>query len=238
MFLVLVGLTALLIGGLGVAGAVRAWLASRMPVIATLKCLGAPAQLVFRVHFAGDDGGQPWCLYRGRDCGAGTGARTRPSGRLCHRAAGDGPISGAIADCRWLWPVDVLLFALWPVAKAERCAAHLFRSLVEMPSGRPKPRYLVMSGAAIIGLAVLAFLATRNLSLTLGFVGGSIGSLLLLAGLGEVLMRVMRKLPAPGYVPARLALGDHKTGITGKVGDHRLGLGLSVLVAVSLSQAI
>ena len=50
IFLVLVGLTALLIGGLGVAGAVRAWLASRMPVIATLKCLGAPARLIFRTY--------------------------------------------------------------------------------------------------------------------------------------------------------------------------------------------
>ena len=50
VFLVLVGLTALLIGGLGVAGAVRAWLASRMPVIATLKCLGAPARLIFRIY--------------------------------------------------------------------------------------------------------------------------------------------------------------------------------------------
>ncbi|MDP6218996.1 MAG: ABC transporter permease, partial [Alphaproteobacteria bacterium] len=50
VFLVLVGLTALLIGGLGVAGAVRAWLVSRMPVIATLKCLGAPARLIFRTY--------------------------------------------------------------------------------------------------------------------------------------------------------------------------------------------
>jgi putative ABC transport system permease protein len=50
IFLVLVGLTALLIGGLGVAGAVRAWLASRMPVIATLKCLGAPSILIFRIY--------------------------------------------------------------------------------------------------------------------------------------------------------------------------------------------
>ena len=50
VFLVLVGLTALLIGGLGVAGAVRAWLGSRMPVIATLKCLGAPSRLIFRIY--------------------------------------------------------------------------------------------------------------------------------------------------------------------------------------------
>ncbi|MGZ6253513.1 MAG: ABC transporter permease, partial [Candidatus Binataceae bacterium] len=43
LFLTLVGLTALLTGGIGVANAVRAHLASRMNTIATLKCLGAEA---------------------------------------------------------------------------------------------------------------------------------------------------------------------------------------------------
>ena len=50
LFLMLVGLTALLIGGLGVSGAVRAWLLSRMNVIATLKCLGASSKLIFRIY--------------------------------------------------------------------------------------------------------------------------------------------------------------------------------------------
>ena len=49
-FLMLVSLTALLIGGLGVSGAVRAWLQSRMTVIATLKCVGATSNLIFRVY--------------------------------------------------------------------------------------------------------------------------------------------------------------------------------------------
>jgi putative ABC transport system permease protein len=50
MYLVLIGLTALLVGGLGVASAVRGHLASRIDAIATLKCLGAPPALVFRVY--------------------------------------------------------------------------------------------------------------------------------------------------------------------------------------------
>ena len=52
MFMVLVALTALLIGGLGVAGAVRAFLITRMQVIATLKCLGATSGLIFRIYLA------------------------------------------------------------------------------------------------------------------------------------------------------------------------------------------
>jgi len=49
-FLTLVGLTALVVGGVGVANAVRAFLDSKRTVIATLKCLGAPASVVVMVY--------------------------------------------------------------------------------------------------------------------------------------------------------------------------------------------
>ena len=48
-FLTLVGLTSLLVGGIGVANGVRAWLDARARTIATLRCLGASARLVFAV---------------------------------------------------------------------------------------------------------------------------------------------------------------------------------------------
>src|SRR5690606_4308158 len=51
-FLTLVGLTALIVGGVGVANAVRAYLDSKRSVIATFKCLGAPASLVALVYLA------------------------------------------------------------------------------------------------------------------------------------------------------------------------------------------
>ena len=240
VFLVLVGLTALLIGGLGVAGAVRAWLASRMPVIATLKCLGAPARLIFRVYLLQ--------VMMVASLGTGLGvlvAALAPALVLdiladyvtVPLALSVYPLPLAIAAGFGL--LTSFLFALWPLAKAEEVrAAHLFRSLIETPSGRPKRRYLVMSGAALLGLALLAFLATRNLLLTLSFIGGSIGALLLLAGLGELLMRVMRVVPAPHYVPARLALSAiTRPGSPVRAVIIAFGLGLSVLVAVSLSQA-
>ncbi len=45
-FLNLVGLTALLVGGVGVANAVKAYLDGRIAVIATMKCLGASARTI------------------------------------------------------------------------------------------------------------------------------------------------------------------------------------------------
>ncbi|HEY3846545.1 MAG TPA: FtsX-like permease family protein, partial [Acetobacteraceae bacterium] len=48
-FLTLVGLTSLLVGGIGVANGVRAWLDARARTIATLRCLGASTRTVFAV---------------------------------------------------------------------------------------------------------------------------------------------------------------------------------------------
>ena len=45
-----VGLTALLVGGVGVGNAARAFLLSRQTTIAMLKCLGASSQIVFTVY--------------------------------------------------------------------------------------------------------------------------------------------------------------------------------------------
>ena len=49
-FMTLVGLTALLVGGIGVANGVRAWLEARASSIAILRCLGASAGTVFAVY--------------------------------------------------------------------------------------------------------------------------------------------------------------------------------------------
>ncbi len=49
LFLTLVGLTALLVGGVGVSNAVKAYLDTKLGTIAMLKCVGAPNRTVFRM---------------------------------------------------------------------------------------------------------------------------------------------------------------------------------------------
>lgn len=240
VFLVLVGLTALLIGGLGVAGAVRAWLGGRMPVIATLKCLGAPARLIFRTYLL-----QVMLI-------AGTGV---VAGVLVAAIA---PVFAidllstyvTVPIAVSVYPLPLLiaagfgivtsfLFALWPLAKAEEVrAANLFRRLNTMPDGRPRSIYLVVAALALLALVGLAFAATRDLVLTGSFVGGSIAAIILLAGLGQLLLAALRRLPAPRYVPARLALSAiTRPGSPVQAVIVAFGLGLSVLVTVALSQA-
>ena len=49
-FLTLVGLTALVVGGVGVANAIRAYLETKREVIASFKCLGATGGFVFQIY--------------------------------------------------------------------------------------------------------------------------------------------------------------------------------------------
>src|SRR3546814_19787655 len=50
LFLTLVGLSALRVGGVGVGNAVRAYLDGKVATIAVLKCLGAPTALITRTY--------------------------------------------------------------------------------------------------------------------------------------------------------------------------------------------
>ena len=240
VFLVLVGLTALLIGGLGVAGAVRAWLGSRMPVIATFKCLGAPSRLIFRIYLL-----QVMLIA---SLGVGLGVVLAAIAPVFAIDLLSAYVTVPIEVSVYPLPLIVaagfgiltsFLFALWPLAKAEEVrAANLFRRLNTMPGGRPRPVYLLLAAGALLGLSGLAFVATRDLFLTLIFIGGSLAAIALLAGLGEVLLVALRRLPAPSYVPGRLALSAiTRPGSPVRAIVIAFGLGLSVLVTVSLSQA-
>ena len=240
IFLVLVGLTALLIGGLGVAGAVRAWLAGRMPVIATLKCLGAPARLIFRIYLLQ--------IILIATVGVAAGTVVAAIAPLFAIKALSGYVTVPLAVKIYPAPLAIaagfglltaLAFAIWPLAKAEEVrAADLFRSLIALPDGRPKGRYLVMIGAAAMGLAVLAYLATRNVAITVSFIGGAFAALLLLAALGGLLVRALRWIPLPRLVPARLAISNIvRPGSPVRAVIIAFGLGLSVLVTVSVSES-
>ena len=135
------------IGGLGVAGAVRAWLGSRMPVIATLKCLGAPSRLIFRIYLL------QVMLIAGLGVLLGVFvAAVAPvftidllsSYVTVPIAVSVYPLPLAIAAGFGM--VTSFMFALWPLAKAEEVrAANLFRRLSAIPAGRPRPRYLVIA---------------------------------------------------------------------------------------------
>ena len=238
-FLTLVSLTALLIGGLGVASAVRAWLGSRMPVLATLKCLGAPASLVFRIYFI-----QVLILAAlGTILGL---ALAMAAPVLAQALLGDlvaVPIAAGVypeplAMAAGFGMLTAIAFSLWPLGKAKEVnPSQLFRTLVAPPEGRPGKRYIAGIALASLVLAVLAWLATTNPALALYFILAVLGSFALLALLAEVVIFLAGRLPMPRAPALRLAMASLvRPGNTTRSVVVTFGLGLAVLVAITLSE--
>ena len=237
LFLTLVGLTALLVGGVGVGNAVRSYLDGKTATIATFKCLGAPGRLIFQVYMA-----QILVLaVVGIALGLLIGAL---SPLAAHSVIGDtlgwsaelGIYPVPLASAAAFGLLTAVTFSLWPLARARSvAAASLFRDLVA------PARALLSRGTlpALLGfgglLAGLAVLTASDRMLALYFVAGAIGALALfrLAALG--IIAVSRRLPRPRRPGLRLALTNlHRPGApTGSV-VMSLGLGLTVLVAIAL----
>ena len=238
-FLILVGLTALLIGGLGVGSAVRAWLHGRMPVIATFKCLGAPTKLIFRIYLLQIMAIASIGVVMGLIIAAIAPALTAS---ILSNYISVPPVVAIFPKPLFVAGAFGLLtafiFTLLPLARAQSIrASQLFRALITPPTGLPPLGILLRMLCAGIALGLLALIATADARLTIGFIGGALASLAILAALGELVMRLMRRFPAPSYVPARLAL----SAITRQGSPLRaiiiaFGLGLSVLVAVTLTR--
>ncbi|MFP6743558.1 MAG: FtsX-like permease family protein, partial [Alphaproteobacteria bacterium] len=235
MFLTLVGLSTLLIGGLGVAGAVRAYLDGRTETIATLKCLGASGGLVFRVYL----------LEMVVLAGLGT-AIGLVAGALAPLAAAglvEASLPGVVAA--GLHPVPLLraavlgllialCFTLWPLARARDLpAASLFRDIVAPAARSWRPRDLAAVLAVVVLLAALVIASVAIKLVALWFIAGALISLFLLQALADGLRWLARRAPRPRQPLLRLALSNlHRPGAPTGNTILALGLGLSLVVAV------
>jgi putative ABC transport system permease protein len=237
LFLTLVGLSALLVGGIGVATGVRAWLEARARTIAILRCLGASARLIFAVFLI-----QVLALCAvGITIGVVVGAAL-PIGGLA--LFGDSlPVPATIG----IYPAPLVLaalyglltagaFALWPLARAAQIpGAALFRDAL-LPAGRGVPAAVWAANGALAVLLVGIVVATSpNRRFALWFCASAAATLVLFRGGGWVLMALARR--APMRHPAWLRLGIanlYRPGAGTPLLLVSLGLGLGTLAAVAL----
>jgi putative ABC transport system permease protein len=210
MYLALIGLTALLVGGLGVASAVRGHLASRIDAIATLKCLGAPPALVFRVYALQVLAVAALAIVVGAAAGATlpwplapvVAERLEIAARLAVYPA---PLAFA-AVCGLL---AAALFTLWPLAAASvQPAARLFRRLVSTSPGRPRRGHVLMAAMLAAALALLAVYGAGDPVIGWWFVGAALAATALLWAAGWLLVRAARVLARRGRGALRFALGS------------------------------
>ncbi len=240
IFMTVVGLTALLVGGVGVGNAVRAFLQSRTATIATLKCLGASARTIFTIYIL-----QVMVL-------AGIGILAGVViGGLAPMVAG--PLLGEQL------PIDVhvsaypkplllsvlfgflvtLVFSLLPLARARTVpAANLFRDLVAPTRVATAWRDILVFVGLVLLLGGMVIATADDQRLASYFVAGAAATLVIFRAAAAGITALARCAPRTRSTHFRFALGNlHRPGAPTGVVATSLGLGLTVLVAVALIES-
>ena len=237
LFLTLVGLTALLVGGVGVGNAVRSYLETKTATIATLKCLGARGGLIFEAYLI-----QILALAAvGIALGLLIGTLApvlagRALADLLPVTARIGVYPGALAIAAAFGLLTALAFSLWPLGRAREVpAAALFRDAVAPSRGRPRLPYMLLMLAAGLGLAGLAIGTAENTVFAAAFVAGSVVTLGAFWAAGWAVTRIAARMGRPRSPVLRLAVANiHRPGNPTGAVVLSLGLGLTVLVAIAL----
>ncbi len=239
MFLTLVGLTALVVGGVGIGNAVRNYMEGKTSTIATLKTLGATSAIVFRVYM------MQVMLIALLAIAAGllVGGLVPPllAGLLSEQIPvppSVGLYAEPLVTAAIYGFLITLAFAVWPLAKARDLpAARLFRSLVTTDHSRPRARYIAVIAASAIAIVALAIYLSEMRGMAAGFAAGAIIVLLLLRFVGYLVQRLAARLPRPRNPGLRLALANiHRPGAATGAVVLSLGLGLTLIAAVTLVQ--
>jgi len=240
MFLSLVGLTALVVAGIGAGHAVEAFLEGKRATIATLKTLGADGKEILLIYLLQIAAVAALGLAAGLVIGAlfpfavgyffGNDIPVP-----AHYAVYAGPLALAAA----FGILSVLGFAIPPLARAREIApAGLFRDLVAPSAKQGRWWYRAAAAVAFAGIAALSVLLSPNPLFNLGFLGGTLVVLVLLRLLSLGLRRGLERFTRSRSQTLRLALANLTRPGTPIAGTMvALGLGLTLLATVVLVQA-
>ncbi|HEV2303022.1 MAG TPA: FtsX-like permease family protein [Stellaceae bacterium] len=237
LYLRLVGLSALLVGGVGIGNAVASHVAQKTPTIAILKCLGAENRLVLAAYLL-----QILTLALAALAAALVFGALLPwvalpfLDPLLPLPLAPAFFPGPLAEAALLGILATLAFALWPLAGIGRVpAAALFRDTVD-PARRQVPIWAIgMTALAALGLAALLVLGTGDRRVALYFVAGLATAFVLFTAAGRLVVGAARRLPRPRHPALRLAIANLCRPGAPTVGVVvSLGIGLSVLIAIAL----
>lgn len=239
-FLTLIGLTALLVGGVGVANAVSTFIDRKRKVIATFKSLGASNRLVFQVFLT------EVLLLSGLGVLLGLAL-----GYLLPTVAGAvygdtlpiqlevsvRPLSLLTAALYGL--LVALVFTLWPLGRAQLVRASvLFRDEVAPANAWPARSIVAATCGLGLALAALAIFTSDARAIALWFCLGLVAIFAVFVWLGDQITRLAQRMPRPRRPELALALGNvGGPGSLTRAIVLSLGAGLSLLVAVALTNA-
>jgi putative ABC transport system permease protein len=239
-FLTLVGLTALLVGGVGVANAVASLVDRKRDDIATLKALGATGGMVFAATLT-----QVGLLALvGTAIGLAVGAVLPAAVVAAFGAAIPIPVAtgvqpGELATAAAYGLLVAVAFALWPLGRAHDVpVSALFRETVDGERRWPRPRYLALVAATLVVLVGLSVATSFNPRLALGFMAGAAGIFVALRLVAAGIMALAARMPRSRRTSLRLAVANlHRPGALTPSVVLSLGLGLTLLAVIALVDA-
>jgi len=239
-FLTLVGLTALLTGGIGVANAVSAFIERKRKVIAIYKATGAPRDLITRSFLL-----QVMLLaVLGIVIGLAVGAVlpflfTALYGSALPVRLEIGLYPGALLWAAAYGFLTALIFMLWPLGRASQIrAGELLREEVEGKAGWPPPLFIAGSVGSALLLMLTAVMFAQDKQIAAITLAAVAVTFLVFAALGQGFRVLAGKMPRPRRPELALALAN----IAGPGGLTRtvtisLGTGLTLLTAIALTNA-
>jgi putative ABC transport system permease protein len=234
-FLTIVGLTALLVGGVGVGNAVKSHLDRRRDTIATMKALGASGARVFSVYLT-----QVLLLAcLGGLIGIALGAALPYAvhftfGQIMPLPIVPSPHAGELLLALLYSLLTALAFALWPLGRAHDVAVGaLFRDAVAPLPRWPRPIYMMLTAAAVLLLTTLAVVLAYDRRVALIYVGIAAAVFLLLRLVAMLIMAIARRTPRAKSTALRMAVANiHRPGALTPTIVLSLGLGIALLVTV------
>jgi putative ABC transport system permease protein len=237
MFLTLVGLTALAVGGVGAGQAVGAFLDRKRSEIAMLKTLGAEGGTIFLMFFF-----QVMTIaVAAVALGLVLGALLPFAVEALYGAEIPAPAryavySGPLLLAAVFGLFSAAAFAIPPLARAREIApASLFRDIVSPAKTRGRLPYLALAAGAAAIVVALALYISPSLVFAAYFLGGVTGGLIALNLFAQGLLWILRRLPRPKSSALKLALANlTRPGAATTSVVVALGLGLTLLATVML----
>lgn len=237
-FLVLVGLTAMAIAGIGIGGGVSSYLEARRNSIATLKVLGATSRDITRIYLLQ----LLAAAVAGSLAGLLAGILVMPAlgkalGALLPVAPGLVFDWAALSRATAYGLLVGLVFAAPPLFAARRFPAlALMRAQVSPLAGQWREAIWPV-GLGFVAIIGLTLASAAQLPVTAGFLAGAIVVLGLLGLLGWGLRKLAARLPRPQHPLLRLALSNlHRPGAQTGALVTALGFGLSAFVLLAVIQ--
>jgi putative ABC transport system permease protein len=235
-FLTLVGLAALLVGGVGVANAVKSHVDRKLDVIAAFKALGATGRDVFAIYLT-----QVMLLAGvGSAIGLAAGAAlpfviVGLFGKLLPLPVVPAVHPDELALSLVYGLLTALAFGLWPLGRVHDVpVAALFREAVVAEWHRPRWRYLALMAIVIALLIVVVIGLAYDRRVAAVFVAASALVFAVLRGVAWAVMAGARRLPRTRSTMLRLAITNiHRVGALTPSVVLSLGLGLAVLVTIT-----